>query len=305
MPTYNPNTDTHAIEKYQFLHHFLPHPENRTKAKLISNSAIFAYSVFLVVIIGIFQILPRVLPGTLGYASNIKVEELYKFTNAVREKKGLSVLRLNPFLMEAARMKAEHMFDNDYWSHVAPDGTEPWGFILDSGYDYSYAGENLAKNFNASSEVVEAWSKSPSHKENLLNPQYNEIGFAVVNGILDGYETTLVVQMFGKPRSPTYLVSAEEEREILESAATSQEPIAAVVAEELKQEVLPAFDVGSATKAITFIVGGFLLVLLSIDIWYTKRKAIPKVTGHAFAHISFLVITVVGVWLALSPGRIL
>jgi uncharacterized protein YkwD len=72
----------------------------------------------------------------------------------------------------------------------SPDGTEPWDFILGEKYDYIYAGENLAKNFSTFDDVVEAWYNSPSHKENLLNKNYTEMGFAIVNGELNGYETT-------------------------------------------------------------------------------------------------------------------
>jgi len=306
MPTYNPYTDTHAIEKYQFLSHFLPHPVRKTRAKLLSNTAVLSYSIILIVLISLFHIVPKVLPGTLGYASNIKVEDLFKLTNDIRAERNLSALRLNPVLTKAARLKADHMFNNDYWAHVAPDGTEPWDFILDAGYDYAFAGENLAKNFGLSSEVVEAWYRSPSHKDNLLSSNYDEVGFAVVNGVLDGYETTLVVQMFGRPRSPAYLASAEEEKKLLEAVSiAAPETVVPVIAIEPASEVLPAIDVGTASKTITFVVSGFLFLLLAMDIWYTRRKAIPKLTGHAYAHLSFLIITAIGVWLALSPGRIL
>jgi len=158
--------ETHAIQKYQFLHHFLPHPETKQRAKLLSHTALIVYSLVMLVVIGAFHILPRVAPGVLGYASNINATALLEGTNEYRSGEGLESLSISPALTEAAQKKAAHMFENDYWDHIAPDGTAPWDFILGEGYDYRYAGENLAKNFSTSDQVVEAWYKSPSHKEN-------------------------------------------------------------------------------------------------------------------------------------------
>lgn len=310
MPTFNPHTDTYAIEKYQFLHHFLPHPVTRRRAKLLQHKALATYALVLAFTLGVFHALPKVAPGVLGYASNINIQDLLNDTNRVRNEHGLSSLRLNPELTEAAQEKGQHMFANNYWAHIAPDGTTPWDFILSQQYDYSYAGENLAKNFNSSKGVVDAWFDSPSHRDNLLSPNYDEIGFAVVNGVLDGYETTLVVQMFGRPRDPGQLATVFEEQTLLNSIERNTTTAPTSQAPDLEQpsqppEILPAVDITAAYRSITFLVAAFLVVLLSLDIWYTKRKAIPKISGNALAHIVFLVLTVIGVWFALAPGKIL
>lgn len=311
MPTYNPYTDTTALNKYQFLHHFLPHPETKKRARLLSHIALIFYSVLILVVIGFFQLAPKVAPGVLGYASSINIDDLLLGTNNVRAQNGLSTLIINPDLTKAAEKKAAHMFTNDYWAHIAPDGTAPWDFILGENYDYTYAGENLAKNFNSSSEVVEAWSRSPSHRDNLLSGNYTEIGLAVVDGVLDGYETTLVVQMFGNPRVPVQVATVFEEPELAPAPAPApvvideSVPIQVVVETPTATEVLPAIDVTTATRSITLVIGGFLVVLLVLDIWYTRKKAIPKLTGNAFAHVIILILSVAGVWFALSPGKIL
>jgi hypothetical protein len=210
------------------------------------------------------------------------------------------------------------MFKNNYWAHVSPTGTEPWDFILAEDYDYSYAGENLAKNFNSSKEVVTAWYNSPSHKENLLNKNYTEMGFAVVNGTLDGYKTTLVVQMFGKPRSTASVSAAENKNKILESVSAQpevaveaeKEPVAlekpvAFNTESLEGSVLPALDISIATKYISVAFGTFILSLFALDYWYSMKKGIPRLTGHTIVHIAFLLVAVIGVWFALSPGKVL
>ena len=93
------------------------------------------------------------------------------------------------------------MFTDQYWAHTAPDGTEPWTFMHQMGYQYVVAGENLARDFGQTDEMVSAWLASPTHRANIMNPKYQEIGIAVIDGVLEGYETTLVVQMFGTPPS--------------------------------------------------------------------------------------------------------
>ena len=89
------------------------------------------------------------------------------------------------------------MIDRDYWAHVAPDGTQPWKFFTSFGYKYRYAGENLARDFSNASSAMDAWMNSPTHKENILNPKYKEIGIGVVEGDLAGTDTTIIVQFFG------------------------------------------------------------------------------------------------------------
>lgn len=287
----------------------------------------------LMFLLGILRLTPTVAPGVLGYASDINTTDLLNETNKMRNEHGLTSLTINESLSQAAHSKAEHMFANDYWAHIAPDGTTPWDFILGVNYDYSYAGENLAKNFSHSDDVVDAWFNSPSHRENLLSPNYDEIGFAVVNGVLEGYETTLVVQMFGRPRSATRVAAIYDEgtleanQEVTDQATlpvppneeTAAEP---VIKEEtsqpapaandlevtpviLEEEIHPAIDVTTATRTVTFTISAFLIALLALDIWYSKRKSIPKISGNAVAHIMFLVVMFVGVWFAISPGRIL
>jgi hypothetical protein len=133
----------------------------------------------------------------LGYATNVSVGDLYALTNQQRANNGLPALTLDSQLNSAAQAKANHMMANNYWAHVAPDGTTPWSFFYGAGYNYAAAGENLAKDFNTSNGVVNGWMGSPAHQANILSTSYNDIGLAVLNGVLQGSETTLVVAMYG------------------------------------------------------------------------------------------------------------
>ena len=319
-----------SIEKYQFVHHFLPKPDKRKRADFLENKAILIYCVLILVVTAIFRVIPKVAPGVLGYASDINITDLLKYTNKKRGENGVSNLRLNDKLSAAAGKKAKDMFEDGYWAHVAPDGTEPWDFIVGENYEYVYAGENLAKNFSTSKEVVEAWFKSPSHKSNLIGANYEEVGFAVVNGVMNGYETTLVVQMFGKPRQPSMLASVGEEAvnigrnnvsasevesaniegeaNVRSETSVSEQP---VDSESVVSEPLPSdsstnnfIDVTLATKTISLVVGGFVVSLLLIDILYSRKKGVRKFTGLTLAHMAILLVVILSIWLVFRPGLV-
>ena len=307
-----------AIQKFQFVYNFLPQPENKKRAHLISNKAIVIYCLMIIFATTAVRVVPKLFPGVLGYASNITVKDLLDYTNKKREDAKVSDLILNPKLTLAAQQKAKDMFKTGYWAHVSPDGTEPWDFILAQKYDYIYAGENLAKNFSTSKEVVQAWYNSPSHKSNLLSANYDEVGFAVVNGVLNGYETTLVVQMFGRPREPSMLASVNDENTILEqeNSSSTAEPVKgtssiaqnAVVVNTQPTSVAqakPKIDVTVATKSLSIVFGGFVSSLLAVDLWYSKKKGINKFNGQTFAHLAVLLVVIASVWFVLQPGVII
>jgi hypothetical protein len=122
-----------------------------------------------------------------------------QLTNEERFDNSTIPLQRNSTLDKAAKLKAEHMAENEYFSHFSPKGVSPWYWFDESGYVYAHAGENLAIHFTDSSEVVEAWMKSPTHRENIVNGVYTEIGVGTAKGKFEGYDTVYVVQLFGTP----------------------------------------------------------------------------------------------------------
>src|SRR3990172_2370572 len=69
--------------------------------------------------------------------------------------------------------------DNFEHSYQTAEGAiEPWQFILDTGYNYSHAGENLARDFLSAQSLVKAWMDSPEHRANLLSHHYGKPGTA-------------------------------------------------------------------------------------------------------------------------------
>lgn len=120
-------------------------------------------------------------------------------TNEERSDVAAAPLRRNSTLDQAAQLKANHMAKNSYFAHYAPDGTSPWYWFDQTGYTYAHAGENLAVHFSDSDEVVEAWMNSPSHRANIVDKKFTEIGVGTAKGTYQGHKTVYVVQLFGTP----------------------------------------------------------------------------------------------------------
>jgi hypothetical protein len=132
-------------------------------------------------------------------ASGIAPSSVIELTNRARAANGLGTLAENTQLSQAANAKARDMIKNDYFAHTSPSGRDPWYWMKKEGYEYKAAGENLAINFTNAKEEQSAWMKSQTHRANILNTQYQEIGVAVVEGKIDGQNSIVTVQMFGTP----------------------------------------------------------------------------------------------------------
>ncbi|MCE7936597.1 CAP domain-containing protein [Candidatus Saccharibacteria bacterium CPR2] len=180
----------------------IPNQSNKYRPHIISHYGLFLVSLSILLIQVLFNFQNTGQFQVLGYASNITQSGLLQYTNQERINNGLSSLNLNSQLNQAAQAKAQHMIANNYWAHVAPDGTTPWDFINSSGYVYVAAGENLAYGFDTSQGAVAGWMNSPSHRDNILNSTYVDVGFGIANGIFQGGENTVVVAMYGAPYSP-------------------------------------------------------------------------------------------------------
>ncbi|MCX6810490.1 MAG: CAP domain-containing protein [Candidatus Berkelbacteria bacterium] len=140
----------------------------------------------------------------LANASEISPDNIIKLVNVERSSNGLNPVKMNTELQNAAISKSEDMIYRNYFDHYA-FGQTPWMFIIRAGYNYSVAGENLAKGFNTSEGIVSAWMNSPTHRANILNPDYQDIGIGVVKGTYTENgttaDTTLTTEMMATPKS--------------------------------------------------------------------------------------------------------
>lgn len=101
-------------------------------------------------------------------------------------------MQIDNELQNVARIKANDMVDNNYFSHTSPTYGSPFDMIKNFGISYKTAGENIAGN-SSNSKAVNAWMNSEGHKANILNNSYNYTGLAVVNSPKYG---KIYVQMF-------------------------------------------------------------------------------------------------------------
>jgi len=301
-----------------FLNFFIPHHTNNYRAKLLHHESLLL--VILIFFFGAFTLnyVSKAFPSVLGISSDITVSDLLNLTNQKRAENGLPPLSIDQRLSNAASGKAQNMFAENYWAHISPGGTTPWSFIRSAGYSYVYAGENLAKGFTNSQDVINAWMASPSHRKNVLSNSYNNVGFSVQTGRLSGEDTVLVVEMFGSVSEPqaTATISGEDKK-LVEMAAISQQE-KQPVSEPEKQASNPALltqipvhnsnkntptikgnsvmgsvktppkvNSGMLTKNLALIVISSFIFILTMDLIFVKRKRIVRAVGHNVDHILF------------------
>ena len=118
--------------------------------------------------------------------------EVFNLINEQRTKNGLSALKINSEVQNVARIKAQDMVKNNYFSHTSPTYGSPFDMLNSFKVSYKTAGENIAGN-SSNSAAVTAWMNSSGHKANILNSSFNYTGVGVVNGSKYG---KIYVQMF-------------------------------------------------------------------------------------------------------------
>jgi len=119
-------------------------------------------------------------------------KEVFDLINNQRTQNGLSALKLDTETLRVARIKAQDMVDNNYFSHNSPTYGSPFQMLNSFKISYKTAGENIAGN-SSNSSAVTAWMNSSGHKANILNSSFNYTGIGVVKSSKYG---KVYVQMF-------------------------------------------------------------------------------------------------------------
>lgn len=203
---------------------FFPFEDNNYCPKFLQSKFSFYFIICLLIlkiaVVGVSFNFPKNI-----FFADVTKNALVEYINQGRKQAGVGVLTENVKLDQAAFLKAQDMMAKGYFYHVSPDGVTPWYWFGVSGYDYKYAGENLAIGFFESDEVYNAWLNSQSHKDNILNPNYKEVGTAVLKGNFNGSNTTVVVQLFGSPAvTPTTANTTVKNTPVVTNTETPVQP---------------------------------------------------------------------------------
>lgn len=265
--------------------------------------------ILLIVAVGLFFGSPKESnkPGVLAYSTEISSNQLLISTNQKRNENGQKPLTMNQTLSAAAQAKANDMAMKDYWSHYTPAGEAPWMFIDQSGYKYTKAGENLAYGFATSKETVTGWMNSPSHRANMLDGTFSEVGFGFANAedFNNSGKETIVVAMYGQPEgSQVQAASSENQTNSGFTSVSAAEPGSTSVA------LIQTLTAGNAPW-ITFIVGlisGFLILFVVLKHGFALKRALIHgeqfVVHHPFLDIAFVSFVMIGYVLSQTSGFI-
>ena len=123
---------------------------------------------------------------------NSDEKEVFDLINKQRTNNGLAALKNDSEVQRVARIKAQDMVNNNYFSHTSPTYGSPFDMLKSFKISYKTAGENIAGN-SSNSSAVTAWMNSSGHKANILNSNFNYTGIGVVSSPKYG---KMYVQLF-------------------------------------------------------------------------------------------------------------
>lgn len=277
----------------------LPHKGNGYKPLALTSGGIAVALSLVLLVQSVYILGSHVAFSSPNFLASVLPSVVTALTNEDRATHNLSVLTPDSQLTQAAQMKAEDMAKKGYFAHVSPEGKTPWYWLDQVKYPYSYAGENLAVDFNDSKEVEEAWMASPTHRANIVKPQYTRIGIGVAKGVFEGSETTFVVQFFATPKKgielpgETTLASGEQDAQVL-GASTGPISVSQFFAR------VAASPISTTAYVLLGLAGLFALLLLIAVIVHVRIQFIEVIVGGLLV-ISFALICV---WWNASAGAV-
>jgi len=248
----------------------------------------------------------------LSYATSTSLNDLLTDTNVARSHNHQAPLRLNSDLDVADQAKANDMATRDYWSHVTPDGAAPWTFVSAEKYNYQKLGENLATGFPDDQAVINAWLASPAHRQNLLDSNYDDIGFGFANVpdyiAAGGGPMTVIVAFYGQPAgavatSPTVINS--------DAATTNNLVLGKTLGDHTSRLQLALANSWLAPWASGI---GIAVLAGAVGLWLGRhfirvKKAFRKgerlVVSHPLMDIGFLVVIILAFVLSRGVGSVL
>ena len=149
----------------------------------------------------VFVVAMLVAAGAFG--ADITKETVIEQMNVRRLSRGLPPLREDARLSLAAEDRMRDMEDNNYWAHTSPDGRSPFEWLMPRGYDFWFAGENLAAGFETAEILVDGWMESQGHRDNIMSAIYQDCGIAIIDGAITKKSPgKSIVVLFGRHKMP-------------------------------------------------------------------------------------------------------
>ncbi|TSC86583.1 MAG: hypothetical protein G01um10148_569 [Parcubacteria group bacterium Gr01-1014_8] len=296
----NANVRPKRKSRNKISHVILPLPENGHHPHLLRGPTVMTVlAVVSVLQIGFFAYQFTFLSSSVNIAS-VLPGAIALLSNTARAEADSLPLEISPVLAGAAQKKAEDMAQKGYFAHKEPNGDMPWHWFTEAGYNYVYAGENLAVNFSDTKQLVDAWLASPAHRDNILKPQYTEIGIGMATGTYKGKEAIFVVQFFGAEQDSRYAVSNTD---TVEDVAKIDAATSSVLGEQVSNassagSLLDNVRISPRTYAIRT-----LMSLIALFAALLAFSLMPAFRAHPRAVMNgFLVITVLVFFYAFQDG---
>ena len=295
-------------KKRQGAHH------KKTKAY---HSTYWPYIPILLLIAGLFLLAlskSPTGPNVLAFATEISSQALLSETNQRRADSDAEPLSLNDRLTEAARAKAQDMAERNYWSHETPDGQQPWIFIDGAEYQYIKAGENLAYGFLTSEQTVNGWMNSQTHRENMLDPAFSEVGFGYVNAVnfQGSNEETIVVAMYAQPMTADSSEPSEEQIEDNQAETVFSMNVPTATSPDVKSINRLESIIGNQFGWMTFslgIVSGTAITGLFVSHGIRLRRLLKRgesfILHHPLLDVCLVSLLLLTAFLANNVGYIL
>lgn len=238
-------------------------------------------------------------------------------TNQIRERAGLSPLAQNSRLTTSASRKAADMASRGYFDHGNPDGYRMAYWVNGAGYNYTLAGENIAKGFFSLDRLMNAWVNGPAHYKNLVEPKFTEIGIGMAEGWYENQNTLFIVQHFGVPvalaiPSVTELTASlvSKVTPLVESLVNNSEQPATIKTSPTSKQSVPETFNSTSVPSITVAASYPLIAAAQAQSTGSKPPATSGSSSGAvpfwpiFALIGLAIIGYLDEYMPLWAGRI-
>jgi len=216
----------------------------------------------------------------LGIQADISSDQLL-FLPIKKTECGVGLLVINDELSQAASAKADDMFQYNYWAHNSPSGKTPGHLLRLLDIDI-FTQEKISQRIYDYAERNRCWMASPDHRANMLSSNYQDVGFAVKSGNLNGEDTVLVVEEFGNLYMPVAKNTPQEIAPAKNTVASVPAPVVPVpVVQKTVQAVSrkPLINTSTLSSNIYYVFILVFIFALFLDMIIIEKKKVMRFVG--------------------------